>query len=203
MARIAVDVVLLPSEEVMDMAIEANRGLLRRDADKITLNKADCLPHISLAMGCIEETDIVNLGRILRPIAKNSAPGPLTVVGASVETDVAGDTVSVFKLKRTDRLQSLHETVMRELTPYFSYHLGADMVLSPPAASESTLRWIRDYPEKSSFENFSPHITIGYGQITDLPAAIEFHAAQLALCHLANHCTCRKVLTSEELATES
>ncbi|MHC4508048.1 MAG: hypothetical protein ACYTAO_03690 [Planctomycetota bacterium] len=203
MAKIAVDVVLLPSEEMMDKAIEANRGLLKQCADKITLHKADCLPHISLAMGCIEEMDIVNIGRILRTVAKNCLPGPLTVVGVSIEANAAGEKVSVFALKRTDRLQSLHEAVMRELTPYFSYHVSADMVLSPPAAGESTLRWIEDYPEKSSFENFSPHITIGYGQITGWPTPIEFHAAQLVLCHLGNHCTCRKVLTSAELAVES
>lgn len=202
MAIIAVDVVLLPSEEMMDTAIEANRGLLKKCADKIALNKADCLPHISLAMGCVEETDIANIGKILRAIVEKRLPGPLTAVAASLGTNATGERVSAFDLKRTDALQSLHETVMRELAPYFSYDVGTDMVLSPPAADKATLRWIKDYPEKSSFENFSPHITIGYGQIADLPAPIEFHAVRLALCHLGNHCTCRKVLTSAELTAE-
>lgn len=203
MAKIAVDVVLLPSEEMMDRAIEANRGLLRQSADKITLNKTDCLPHVSVAMGCIEEADIVNLGKILRAIAEQCPPGPLTVIATSLGASATGERVSAFDLKRTDSLQSLHETVMRALGPYFSYDVSTAMVLSAPAADESTLRWIRDYPEKSSFENFSPHITIGYGQTADLSAPIEFHATKLALCHLGNHCTCRKILISAELADES
>jgi hypothetical protein len=64
---------------------------------------------------------------------------------------------------------------------------------------ESTLQWIRDYPENSSFENFFPHITIGYGQMENISSPIEFTASALALCHLGNHCTCRDVLISIDL----
>jgi 2'-5' RNA ligase len=202
-AKIAVDAVLLPAEMMTDKAIEANRRLLEQWTDNIRLNKQDCLPHISLAMGCIEETDIASIGNTLQRVAKSHSPGPLSVIGIRVETNAAGRKISVFEVSKTERLQSLHETVMRELSPYFSYHVTADMVLSEPAADESTLRWIRDYAEKSSFENFFPHITLGYGQLTGSPSPIEFCAAQLALCHLGNHCTCRKVLASAELLIQS
>ncbi len=73
------------------------------------------------------------------------------------------------------------------------------MVLSPPMASESTLAWIKNYSEKSSFEKFFPHITIGYGEINDYSFPIKFTASKLALCHLGNHCTCRKILASVKL----
>lgn len=199
MAKIAVDIVLLPSEEMMDNAIQANRKLPKQWTDNIRLNKQDCLPHISLAMGCIEETDSANIGKTLRRVAKSHSPVPLSVIGIRVETSAAGRRISVFEVSKTEQLQSLHETVMRELAPYFSYHVTADMVLSELAADESTLRWIRDYAEKSSFENFFPHITLGYGQIAGSPSPIKFHATHLALCHLGNNCTCRKVLASAEL----
>jgi len=202
MAKIAVDIVLLPSEEMMDKAIEANRELLSRRTDKITLNKGDCLPHISLAMGCIEKTDIANIEKTLRTVAKNHPPEPLSVVGIRIETNTADQKISAFEVNKTERLQSLHEAVMRELVPYFSYHVTANMVLSEPPPDRQTLRWIRDYPQKSSFENFFPHITIGYGRVAELPSPIKFHATQLALCHLGNHCTCRKVLASAELSTQ-
>ena len=73
---------------------------------------------------------------------------------------------------------------MRRLTPYFSHDVTAEMVFSPPVADEATLLWIRDYPEKSSFEKFFPHITIGYGQINDVSFPVKFAASRLALCHL-------------------
>lgn len=203
MTKIAVDVVLLPSQEMMDKVIAANQSLPSRQTDKITLNKSDCLPHISLAMGCIEETDISNIEKTLRTLAISHPPGPLGVAGIHIETNAAGQKISSFEVNRTEQLQSLHEAVMRELAPYFSYPVTADMVLSGPPADESTLCWIRDYAEKYSFENFFPHITIGYGRVAELPSPIKFHATQLALCHLGNHCTCRKVLASAELLRQS
>jgi 2'-5' RNA ligase len=201
MSIIAVDIVLLPSEKMMDKAIEANKVLLKQHADEITLNKENCLPHISLAMGCIDEKDIDDINKILNAIAENYILGQLRITGINTSTNSSGKTVSVFKIEKTDTLQSLHEEVMQTLAPYFSYDVKADMVLSPPETGESTLLWIKNYPEKSSFENFFPHITIGYGQISDFSYPIEFTVSKIALCHLGNHCTCRKILALAELRT--
>ncbi len=199
MAKIAVDVVLLPSEEMMDRAIQANRELLKQCADKIVLDKENCLPHISLAMGCIDEKDIADIGKILQIIAEKRSLGRLSSIGIDTGTNSVGEKVSVFQLERTETLQSLHEEVMQTLAPYFSYDVTADMVLSPPMPGESTLLWIKNYAENSSFEKFFPHITVGYGQINDFSSPIKFPVSKLALCHLGNHCTCRKILASTEL----
>jgi len=196
MALIAVDVALLPSDEMMDRAVEANRELLKQCPDKIVLDKESCLPHVSLAMGCIDEKDIGKIGDILQDVAESGSPGQLRVAGIQTGTNADGEEVSVLQLKKTERLQWLHETVMRRLEPYFSHDVTADMVLSPPAADKATLLWIRDYPHKSSFERFSPHITLGYGRIDNIPLPATFAAPRLALCHLGNHCTCKRVLFS-------
>ena len=208
MAKIAVDVVLLPSEEVAERAIRANRELLsqgplteKQCPDKIVLDKENCLPHISLAMGCIDESDIAGIEAILGTIAEQHSLGRLNSLGIHVGTNSAGEKVSVVPLETTEPLQSLHEEVMQTLAPYFSYDVTADMVLSPPPACESTLLWIRDYHENSSFERFFPHITIGYGQIEDFAFPGEFTVSRLALCHLGNHCTCRKILASAEISS--
>jgi 2'-5' RNA ligase len=199
MAKIAVDVVLLPSERITNKAIEANRILLEQYPDKIILDKEECLPHISLAMGCIDETDIAGIEMILPRVAKSHSPGQLYIDGIQIGTNAKNEKVSVLQLKKTKQLQSLHEAVMRKLVPYFNYDVSAKMVLSPPPAGESTLLWIRNYPEKSSFERFSPHITLGYGQLENFSFPPEFTASSLALCHLGNHCTCRKILASTVL----
>ena len=59
MNKIAVDVVLLPSDEMTDRAIRANTELVEKFGSEIVLNKKNCLPHISLAMGCINERDVL------------------------------------------------------------------------------------------------------------------------------------------------
>jgi 2'-5' RNA ligase len=199
MAKIAVDVVLLPSEAMTNQAINANKGLLKQYSDRIILDKEDCLPHISLAMGCIDERHITDIEKILTSIAEKYNPSRLNVVGINIGTNHLGEKVSSFEVEKTQRLLSFHKEIMQKMMPYFSYNVTAEMVLSPPMAGESTLLWIKNYPEKSAFENFFPHITIGYGQVDDFSFTAEFTASKLALCHLGNHCTCRKVLAAVEL----
>jgi 2'-5' RNA ligase len=199
MAKIAIDIVLLPSEAMTNHAIEANKELLKQHADRIILDKKKCLPHISLAMGCIDERHITDIEEILKSLAEKYNPGRLRVVGINTGTNSLGEKVSSFEVEKTEKLLSLHEEVMRRIKPYFGYNVTAEMVLSPPKAGESTLLWIKNYPEKSAFENFFPHITIGYGQVEDFSFTSEFTASKLALCHLGNHCTCRKILTAVKL----
>ncbi len=199
MAKIAVDVVLLLSEDMADKAIAANKELLKQYAHKIVLDKESCLPHISLAMGCIDERDIDEIGKILKIIAQQNPLGQLSVIGIHTGTNRAGEKVSVFQIEKTEALQTLHEEVMRRLERYFSYDIKSEMVLSSSETSESTLDWIKNYPEKSSFDKFFPHITIGYGEINNISFPIKFTVSKLALCHLGNHCTCRKILVSADL----
>ena len=193
MAKIAIDVVLLPSEAMADKAIEANRQLLGSSGERIVLDKESCLPHVSLAMGCIEEKDIGEIGEILRGIAGQCALDRLKVAGIHVGTNSVGEKVSALQIERTETLQSLHEEIMERLAPHLSYEVRADMIIGSPV-SESTLLWIRNFPEKSSFERFFPHITIGYGEVRDFPFPVGFRPSKLALCHLGNHCTCRETL---------
>jgi hypothetical protein len=72
------------------------------------------------------------------------------------------------------------------------------MVYSPPAVNELTLFWINGYFKNSSFENFKPHITTGFGKIDSVVLPIYFNASKLAICHLGNFCTCRKILAFVE-----
>jgi 2'-5' RNA ligase len=192
----AVDVVLLPDEAMTNRAIEANTELVRKYGTEIVLDKSNCLPHISLAMGCIEDSDISAAGKVLEEIAEQNPAGELKVVGVQVTEDTKGEKTSAFKVEKTQQLQSIHERISQELTRYFSSDVTRDMIYGSEKVAETTLLWIKNYREKSSFERFSPHITIGYGQAEEFAGPIEFRASQLALCHLGNHCTCRKVLVS-------
>ncbi|MHC4888086.1 MAG: 2'-5' RNA ligase family protein, partial [Planctomycetota bacterium] len=197
----AVDIVVLPSDEMSGYAIEVNKELLKTFDNEIILNYEDCLPHISLAMGCIDEKDTPDIEEILQDIAKRYSFSGLRVVDVRAETVPAGKKVSCFQIEKTKELQLLHEEVMERLAPYLTYDVTTAMLFSPPQVEEATLFWIKNYPEKSSFENFSPHITIGFGETDKVEVPIKFAALKLALCHLGNHCTCRKVLVSNELGS--
>jgi len=201
MDRKAVDVVLLPDETMMNRAIAANRELAKKTGEKIVLDKENCLPHISLAMGCVDENDIAAIEKVLKEITEKSSLTELNVIGIQTSTNSVGEKVSVFEVEKTNELQVLHEEVIENHAPYLSYDVTADMLYNPAEVGQSTLLWIKNYRAQSSFENFFPHITIGYGEIDDLSFPIKFSAPRLALCHLGSHCTCRKILASTKIAT--
>jgi 2'-5' RNA ligase len=200
MSRIAVDIVLLPEESVSERTIKANQDLVRRHGRHIVLDRATCLPHVSLAMGCIEIADVEPVGRALETIAGGCPAGDLVITGIATTLNALGQQVSAFVLAQTEALRSLHERVMNEMQSHFSYDVTAQMVHGDEEVAPTTLAWIRNYREKAAFRAFIPHITIGYGMVTEpMTFPIRFAASRLALCHLGNHCTCRKVLASAQL----
>ena len=81
--------------------------------------------------------------------------------------------------------------------------IAIDVVLLPSQAiAETAIKANRQLPARSGDriildkENCLPHITIGYGELSHFLFPEEFTASKLALCHLGNHCTCRRVLAS-------
>jgi 2'-5' RNA ligase len=199
MGRIATDVVLLPDEATMERAIEINRQLITDHHPKIVLGKEDRLPHISLAMGCVDEADIEAIQELLEKLVQETTVDRLSLVGVLSWTNSHGETTSVLEIERTEELQSLHERVMEEMKPFFRHDAVKDMI-HDDVVTPSTQEWIRDYPAKASFDRFVPHITLGYGEAKpDLFFPHLFRATRLALCHLGNHCTCREILASANL----
>ena len=202
MPKLAVDIVLLPSEAMMDRAIDLNRLLLGHSNQGIILNKKDCLPHISLAMGCIEEEAVAPIHAVLAETAQQFPLLDLCAACVRAEKSAAGRIVSSIEIKRTAELQQLHEAIMRRLSPFFSYQVTAEMFFSTPpekTVDAAAISWVDSYPAQSSFTCFSPHITAGFGQSDHVLGPMRFRPAQLALCHLGNHCTCRRILAAVEL----
>jgi hypothetical protein len=124
-------------------------------------------------------------------------------VGLVSAVNSRGEPSSLLAVEKTPLLQALHEEVMQEMQPFFRYEPTKEMV-DGEVVTPSTLDWIRTYPEKASYEHFRPHITLGYGPVPlALSFPIPFVVTHLALCHLGNHCTCRRVLVAARLPTRN
>jgi 2'-5' RNA ligase len=193
MSKIAIDIVLLPPEDIMDKAIEINNDL--KD-DPIRMNKENCLPHISLCMGVMKEEELSEIKKIVDRIAFSHSGLSLTI------NKINGKNVC-FEVKSNLDLQKLHELMMESLADYLSYDSTAEMFLSPPKISERTPSWTNKYRNNSSFKNFYPHITLGdagISKLRDKELNIKFKVSKIAICHLGNYCTCRKILHSVNLS---
>jgi len=197
MTKIAIDVILLPSEKMMNKVIEINRELIKKNEDKIILHKEKCLPHISLCMGCIYEDKIPEVKNVLDQISTEFAPFSLQAIDLRTEVIPTAEKVSVLVIKNQHKLQKLHETIMQKLWNYLSYDVEISMLFNPSEVEEVTLHWIKNYANHYNDPSlFLPHITIGFGETTQFQMPINFTASQIALCQLGNYCTCRKVIIS-------
>lgn len=201
MNKIAVDIVLLPPEEIADLAIKLNRELSGTETNKIILgkNEGEAMPHMTLAMGCIEERDLGEIEKILDRVSGGVIIPKLEIYGIDTEK-IRGDiTVSSLGINKITEIQELHEKISREFKEIFSGEATREMFCGSVSMEEFS--YIDDFSEIASFQKFYPHITIGLGEIQNPPISfpIKFRPAKIAICHLGDYYTCRKILWDKDL----
>lgn len=196
----AIDIVLLPSKEITEEAIRLNSSLAIKFPDnKTQLNKNNCLPHISLMMGVIDDKKIAEAQKILDRMADKFHSLKLEIYRVSIGTNPKNFIASSLDVRVTSELQSLHESIMNEFAELVSNDAKLEDVIDSVNVDPKTLSWINNYKVNSSFENFSSHITIGFGEI-EMEVPRFFEASELAICHLGNFCTCREILAKVTLS---
>jgi 2'-5' RNA ligase len=200
MKKIAIDVVLLPSEHMINDAIAINQQIRQEEGRRIVLNKENCFPHISLLMGCIEEAHLPKVSKLLDSIGSFFTFFHLQIEAAQTDTMPDGKPVTVLNISKDPLLQSLHQKAIEVLLPFLSFDASLDMLYGNPSEiKEISLYFINNFLKNSSFDKFSPHITIGLGTYPADEYKTPFTASTLALCQLGNYCTCRRILHTVSL----
>lgn len=195
----AIDIVLLPPDNIMDFAIQLNKPWVKGIDDEIVLDKKFCLPHITLAMGLINDEQIIIIQKIMAEIADNFSPLELKITYVYTE-NLPTRKISGLAIEKSPPLQKLHEMVMDKLVPLFTYDdVTKEMFYSPPLVSDVPLYWVGGFVKNDVRENYRPHITLGMGVPPKIESPIIFTASRLALCHLGNYCTCRDILAEVEI----
>ena len=197
MAKLAVDVALLLPQAIEEQAVILNAGL-----GGFKLSKEGCRPHITLAMAYIEEDDIPAIGKMLHDIAETHHALDLKNMKPRSTPFGQGATVTL-DIEKTWQLQALHEEAVRLLKQFRkdgAQASWADAEHEPP--STASQEWVEHFAEQNAYEHYRPHITLGVGT-TDADVHEEkFTATRLALCHLGNYCTCKKILFETTLTKE-
>ena len=198
--KIAVDIILIPPGEILQLAIELNRSFPHTAKEDYVLDAKTCIPHITLVMGLIARDKLAEVRAKLDDIAKKFSALDLCAADFTVSPIPTGEMFSTLAIEKNSNLQKLHETILEELRTFFSWDgVEKEMFYSPPPVREISSFWVKGFAKNSVRENYDPHISLGFTDLKKDFVSIQFTASKLALCHLGNYCTCRDVLWSVKL----
>lgn len=191
---IAIDIVILPDQELMDESIRLNQLLGMGNA--IPLNMNDCVPHITLAMGAVNQANLPAIYTQLERLVHEIKPFIIEVDCLYETVQDHGASLYGIALKYSRVLQELHGNAITILEPYLEIPTEGS-VHYVRGVNASTLSYIGKFSEEESGENYFPHITLGFGglenkEISTLNSTIE----GMFIYHLGNYCTCARMLKS-------
>jgi hypothetical protein len=194
MKKIAINVVLLPPDPVMDMALEWNQTLCKAGPANIALGKLQYLPHISMVMGCIREDQLAQASELLQAIAAQHIAPALEVPNIRAVNTASGNSVITLDINPTRELAALHESIVTIFQPLLTQDADEAAINDIPPISSDAIAWINHFIPDQCFDHFWPHITLGFGDPPPDFRPVSFQGSRLAICHLGNYCTCRTIL---------
>jgi len=192
--KLAIDVVILLPDDVIDLAIKWNRALHNANGGNIQLDKHSCLPHISLAMGCIRGHQVEQACAALSSMATEHSYLSLSIPELKCVSTASGNRVVSFDISPSKALTVLHESSVATFKPFLTQDASESDLYDPPPIDSASIDWINHYVPHHCFQHFWPHITVGYGETQDHFDPVTFRASRLAICQLGNYCTCRRIL---------
>ena len=192
MTKLAVDVALLPPEDIMNLIIELNHkfGSISR------MNNKNNFPHITLAMGVIEDSQIELVNKRLKKICSDFNPLNLKITELSYIITPQGNKSWQCDVKLTDELRRLHRAIMDGLADIFTYDVDISMFNQDEKVDPISRIWIENFAKNHQKpEDFHAHFSIKCHndvKFDDFP--VKFTVSRVVLCHLGNYCTCRTKL---------
>ncbi len=191
--KIAINVALIPSEEVVNKAIKINKKLVKEFKGSLILGRENCIPHITLIQCVIETSDVQKVEKILEEIANSFSPLSLKITEAHYRKTSTELPTSYFEIEKTPELQKLHELIMEKLSPFRCREIQKEFFYDKEQTRDSMVTYVKEFNVEHAFEKYRPHITLGKGKMEQVEP-IEFTANKLILAHLGANGTCAKVL---------
>ncbi len=203
---IAIDVLLIPSEEMYAQALELNSLINQNNPETIKLDE-NHVPHITLLQCFINESDLPKVNKALeglyRTISQDSLKAETLFYYEEKEESFA-----MVRIEKTAPLQEIHKKTIELVKPYIVENGSETSFVQNPddsSISKSTLEYVPEFVEKYSYENFDPHISLGVAQKTLLDSLaqkvfkpIQFKAASISVYQLGDHGTAQKLLWKSE-----
>ena len=115
MTKIAIDIVLLPSDSIMKDII----SLINYSAESvIKLNTNNCLPHISLAMAAVDQSSVSAISKSLDHLARKVEAPSIRMTKTKTNIIDNGKYISDISIKVTNELSKLHLASFELIQPF-------------------------------------------------------------------------------------
>ncbi|WP_298667938.1 2'-5' RNA ligase family protein [uncultured Methanofollis sp.] len=188
---LAVDIAVVLPPVIREEAERINRLLVSHSGDMTISFGPGAIPHITLAMAAVPETDLAGISlEGLRP----HLPLEITITGLSTVTTGSGRRVAGFDLSPDRPLLALHRAAAGTLAPVAVDEVPA-LLLREGEGDEPTMA---AYARTFLRTPYSPHITLGAGEAserdTTLSLPYRFTAQGAMLCRVGTGGACRQVL---------
>jgi 2'-5' RNA ligase len=189
----AIDIAILPPADVSARAIALSAALPADESQGLLLG-ADYLPHITLTQQFVLSESLDALLAQIDGVLHDHAPLHLHVTGGG-----KGSNSVWMSIERSTELVSLHEQLLQVAEP-FEVTTGDASAFFGDDARDRDVRWVREFRRQSSFDRFTPHITLGHASEPPVIEPMAFVATTVAVCHLGRFCTCRRIVRAWDLA---
>lgn len=201
-SKIAVDVAILPPDNIADKLIGINKQAAAKNMAWGPLGKEDFLPHLSLAMGCVQYDDLGTMKGVVEAVVAEFDPIPIELYELYYAEMSNGAKMYCLRAKKTPKLQRLHENMVNGLQRYFSHDCVKESLYSKPGEEVVEPDYINKFHSSHTFQAFDPHVTLRIKEEAGRDALpITFTANWVAACHVGIITTCRKKIFAVPIKT--
>ena len=195
MPLVALDIAVLPPDQVARRAIEMSARLPRDESQGLLLG-ADYLPHITLVQLFVDAGELEPLMTAIDYVVRDRPPLHLHVNGGR-----SGASSVWMGIDPAPALVDVHERLLEATRPFersggdaTAFFGGDPSTELDSGARDRDVRWVSEYRAVSSGRACQPHITLGHASRPPVIDPFDFTADRIAACHLGRFCSCRRVL---------
>lgn len=194
---VAIDVALLPPEDIA-LAARTMSAALRADQPGGFALDETHLPHITLVQLFVRRRDLPAVYSAIDTVLAGFGSLALIIPEVGVVSEGPSLDISFFVVEPTPDLRRLHEELVAQLRVFAQYPGSEQAFLRDPGerVRPGSVAYTNAFMKQYAGANYQPHITLGVGATTDSGAPLTGTASVVAVCHLGNFNTCRKVLHS-------
>jgi len=127
---------------------------------------------------------------------------PIDVIINKIKYTAPEGDNSSLEIMKSSELQTLHQTIINYIKQYLQKDASLEMLYkgNETGITENTKLWLDTFNDKTANNNYWPHITLNcHNAETTLP--LKFKANTIALCHVGDGVTCRKILFEKNLTS--